>query len=414
MGNAARTRITRFALLSCAAVLLAGFACAADWPQWRGPNRDNKVTDFKAPATWPKTLTKKWSVTISSKNDGGESSPLLVNGKVYAFTRKGNEEVTLCLEADTGKEIWKDKYASNPKFTGDKSHAGPRSTPAIAQGKIVTLGVGGELSCLDAATGKQLWRKKTETVPQFNTASSPLIVDNLCVVYAGTLTAYDLNTGDKKWQAKGVTSDHASPNVMTVDGTNVIVAQAAGKSIVGVGMDGSQLWTVPFNADNTVTPIVEGQTILVSGKGGTAAFKVNKDGNKFTAAELWKQTTDKAPKYYTPVLSTGVVKDGLLFGMGGGNTLYCVDAKSGKQLWKDSTKRGECGHLVNAGPVIIYVGSDGKMVVFEASGAAFKKLAEYTVSSNSGITGPWSDPIITGNRVYVKDSAGTLTLWTID
>src|SRR5262245_41365564 len=81
--------------------------CAAgglgqDWPQWRGPNRDNKVTGFKAPSAWPKELTKKWRVEVGI----GESSPLLVGDKIYVFGRQGGDEVTLCLNAANGMEIW--------------------------------------------------------------------------------------------------------------------------------------------------------------------------------------------------------------------------------------------------------------------------------------------------------------------
>src|SRR5881227_926265 len=83
-------------------------AGAADWPQWRGPNRDNKVVGFTAPATWPKELTQKWKVTVGL----GDSSPVLVGDKVYVFTRQGEDEVTSCLDAASGKVVWQDKYAA--------------------------------------------------------------------------------------------------------------------------------------------------------------------------------------------------------------------------------------------------------------------------------------------------------------
>src|SRR5437762_5685804 len=78
----------------------------ADWPQWRGPNRDAKVTDFKAPAAWPKELTKKWSVEVGI----GDSTPALVGDKVYALARQGDDEVVTCLDAATGKILWQQKY----------------------------------------------------------------------------------------------------------------------------------------------------------------------------------------------------------------------------------------------------------------------------------------------------------------
>src|SRR5204863_47863 len=87
------------AIIGCCVLLLgAGQALSQDWPQWRGPNRDNKIMNFAVPKTWPKELTKKWRVTVGP----GEASPLLVADKVYVFTRAGGDEVTLCLEAATG------------------------------------------------------------------------------------------------------------------------------------------------------------------------------------------------------------------------------------------------------------------------------------------------------------------------
>jgi outer membrane protein assembly factor BamB len=92
-----------------AAALLATTAFG-DWPQWRGPNRDAKVADFKAPAAWPKELAQKWKVTIGV----GDSSPILAAGKIYATGRINPDEITICLDADTGKEIWRDKFTASP------------------------------------------------------------------------------------------------------------------------------------------------------------------------------------------------------------------------------------------------------------------------------------------------------------
>src|SRR5215813_6882373 len=88
-------------------VLGAAGVWAQDWPQWRGPNRDNKVEGFIAPKAWPKTLTQKWSAVVGS----GVSSPDLVGDKIYAFGRIGGDEVTTCLDAATGKVVWQEKYA---------------------------------------------------------------------------------------------------------------------------------------------------------------------------------------------------------------------------------------------------------------------------------------------------------------
>src|SRR5688500_3278851 len=137
-------------ILACAAALSLGglTAFAGDWPQWRGPNRDGKVADFTPPQAWPKELARKWKVTVGS----GVGTPALVGDKVYVFSRQGNEEIAQCLDAASGKPVWQDKYAATVSVGGSaRDFPGPRSSPAVAEGKVVTLDEGATVSCLNAA-----------------------------------------------------------------------------------------------------------------------------------------------------------------------------------------------------------------------------------------------------------------------
>src|SRR5262249_52318731 len=157
---------------------------------------------------WPKELTQKWKVTVGS----GVSSPAVVGDKVYVFTREGGNEVIRCLKAADGKEVWQDKYAAEaptrPGSGFNNEVIGPRSAPTVADGKVVTLGVRGTLSCSEADGGKNLWRKDDFKGywPQFFTSSSPIVVDGLCVAQLGGkengrgrenggIVAYELATG---------------------------------------------------------------------------------------------------------------------------------------------------------------------------------------------------------------------------
>ncbi|HEX41429.1 MAG TPA: hypothetical protein ENN81_05140, partial [Phycisphaerales bacterium] len=165
-------------------VLLVSTGVARDWPQWRGADRDGKAVDFKAPASWPEQLQQAWRTTVGS----GDSTPALVGDRLYVFTRQGDEETTLCLNAATGEIVWTDKYAAKAVTGAAGRHPGPRSSPAVAEGKVVTLGVGGVVSCLDAADGKMVWRKDPfeGAVPRFFTSMSPIVVDGMAIVHAGT------------------------------------------------------------------------------------------------------------------------------------------------------------------------------------------------------------------------------------
>ena len=191
------------AILGCAILLAANCAFAQDWPQWRGVDRDGTAAGFTAPAAWPQALVQKWKKTVGS----GDATPALVGEKLYVFVRQGDDEVTLCLSAADGSQIWENKYPAQAVTGAAARHPGPRSSPAVAQGKVVTLGVGGVLSCLNADDGKLVWRKDPfpKTVPMFFTSSSPMIVDGMAIAQLGgrgngAIMAYDLATGEEKWR----------------------------------------------------------------------------------------------------------------------------------------------------------------------------------------------------------------------
>src|SRR5437867_2521691 len=149
------TNRTTTVVLSFLTSTVASFAFAQDWPQWRGPNRYAKATQFTAPKTWPKELKQKWKATVGD----GVATPSLVGDKLYVFSRQEGNEITRCLDAATGKELWQEKYESAGATGPASGFSGPRSSPTVTNGKVVTLGVRGMLSCLEADTGKKLWRK---------------------------------------------------------------------------------------------------------------------------------------------------------------------------------------------------------------------------------------------------------------
>ena len=397
----------------CVILLSTHGIAAQDWPQWRGPNRDARVSGFSVPKEWPQTLTAKWKTTVGT----GDATPALVGDKLYVFTRQGEEEVTLCLDAATGLEKWKDQYAAQAVTGAAARHPGPRSSLAVAEGKVVTLGVGGVLSCLDAATGKMVWRKDPfpKVTPRFFTSMSPMIVDGMVIVHLGgegkgAVIAYALADGQQKWEWTEEGPAYASPVLMTANDVKQIVTLTE-KSIVGIGLaDGKLLWQLPFvpqgRAYNAATPIVDGQTVIYTGAGrGTFSIKIEKEGDAFAAKELWSNP-DIATQYNTPVL-----RDGLLFGLSNSGTLFCLDAATGKTAWVDAAQldRSGFGAIVNAGAVLMALPSSAEMIVFEPAAAAYKEVARIKVSE----TPIYSYPVIAGNNLYIKDQ-DTVALYTIE
>ncbi len=399
-------------VVSCAVLISAVAVSGQDWPQWRGPNRDGKATGFTAPETWPKVLTQKWKTTVGL----GDATPALVGDKLYAFTRQGDDEVLLCLSAADGKELWRNKYAAKEVTGAAGRHAGPRSSPAVAEGKVVTLGVGGVVSCLDAASGTLLWRKDPMhgAVPMFFTAMSPIIVDGMCVAQLGGrgnggIFAFDLATGSEKWKWEGDGPAYGSPVLMTVEGTKQIVAQTE-KMIVGVdAADGKLLWTIATPKQgrvyNSATPIVDGRTLIYTGQGaGVKAVKVEKQGDKFATKEIWKNE-----KFGTG-FNTPVLKDGLLFGIGTGGTLFCMRATTGETTWSvPGVGRQGYGSLVDAGPVVVALPVSSEFIAFKPGDKKYEELARIKVSD----TQTYAHPIVSGKRVFVKDEEA-LTMWMVE
>ncbi len=402
-------------LLTIAFTLLLGtaFANADDWPGWRGPRGDNKVTGFTAPSSWPKDLTKKWTVTVG----GGESSPVMVGDKVYVFGRQGKEEVIACLNAADGKEVWAYKYAADPvKGPSAAKFPGTRSTPVVGEGKVCSLGVNGTVTCVDAAKGTLVWKKDT-TKPQFHTSTAPLIADGKCIVFGNGLTAYDLADGTIKWTwASSKQTPYGSPVLMTVDGVKTVVTPSVG-ALAGVNLaDGKLAWKVsigPGGGDyfhHYSTPLIDGSNVIYSvtgyktAIGNMIAVKIEKKGDAFEASPIWKKDFSAA-EYHTPLL-----KDGVIYGVTTKLMFFAMDAKTGNNLWTDTTKRGNCGSILDVGPVLLALSADQDLIALNANAKKYDEVAKYRVSSGQ----PCAVPIVAGNRVFVKDVGGSLSMFTFE
>ena len=411
-----RGRLFIFFMLASLLVQPVGAMAVGDWPQWRGPNRDGNVAGFAAPSVWPKDLKEQWKVTVGI----GHSSPLFVDGKVYVFARQGEEEVLLCLDGATGKQLWRSgqpiAYEMHPAARGHGK--GPKSTPVLMSGKVYTLGITGVLSCHDARTGKLLWRKDfskqyPNTSPLYGTAMSPVVDNGLLIAHVGghdkgALTAFDAGTGTVKWSYEADGPAYSSPIVVNLAGVRQVVTFTQ-KEFVGVAAaDGKLLWRLPAKSSydtNSVTAIVYKEMLIFAREDqGITAIRLVRQGQEIAPQEVW---TNRENELY---MNSPVLQGHLLFGLSvrKKGQFFCLDAETGKTLWQSAGRMGENAAILNAGQILFLLTNEAKLVVIPTSASEYKPLAEYTVADSQ----TWAHPLIIGNRILVKDET-TLRSLTI-
>jgi outer membrane protein assembly factor BamB len=335
----------------------------------------------------------------------GDSTPALVGEKLFVLSRQGSEEVIRCMDAADGKELWQQKYAA-PTVTGPPSqHPGPASSPLVADGKVLALGVSGIVSCVEMSSGKLLWRRDDFPAnwARTYTAFSPILVDGLCIIQlgekgSGQVIALDVATGQTKWTCAGDGPAFASPSLMSVDGVRQIITLTE-KSVVGIGVaDGKLLWQIPFpfqgSAQNACTPIVDGTTMIFTGQGrGTTAVKIEKQGDAYSVSEMWNNP-QVGSQFSTPVL-----KNGFLYGLSDRGLFFCMNAKTGEAVWTDTVRRANFGAIIDGGDVILALTQNSTLSVFQATRDAYKELASIKVADKQ----TYAHPIVSGKRIFVKD-----------
>jgi outer membrane protein assembly factor BamB len=403
-------KIILLVLVLAMAVIQAGSVTAQNCCGWRGNDRNGKVTGFVKPAVWPAQLTQVWK-----SNAGlGDSSPIMADGKLFLLVKQDTSEVMLCMDAADGKEIWHTRLNPSPTINGPAmGHPGPRSTPYFAMDKLYSLGVGGIVTCLDAKTGKVLWKNDafTAEVPQFYTASSPLVVEGKCIIQLGghdhgTIVAFDALTGKQIWKVEGQPTTYSSPVISNEEKQMLLVQSET--DLMGISTDGTLLWKIATPAQrmfsNVVTPVALEQGIIITGQGtGTKLYHLQKQADEWVNNQLWANN-ELGVSFNTPL-----VKNGYLYGneAKSGN-LFCLDTKTGEKRWLDATALNRFASLQDLGEVIACLPANGQLIFFSPSETAYTELAKYKVADSE----VYAHPLIAGDKIYIKDKE-SLTCWSL-
>lgn len=392
--------------------MLLSFAVAdaADWTQWRGPNRDATSPASRGPQPWPASLTERWRAPVGA----GQSSPVVSKGTVFLFSREEEREVARALDLRTGKEVWRQGYPAPYRvYPGAASYgSGPRSTPVLYEGRMFTLGISGILTAFDLEAGRIAWQKTfagrfKAAAPPFGTSMSPLVVGGRLIVHAGgheggALIAFDPATGAEQWVLEGDGPSYSSPIATSFFGQEQLVIQVH-RRILGVDpASGRALWSVPFVTpcdQNIVTPLRAGDLLVVSSQEtGTQGIRPTRQGSEWVAQVAWH--TEEVSMY----MSSPVLVNGKIIGLSQGKRgeYFALDPATGKVESRSEPRRGENAAFVLTEGALLILQGDGTLLVLPPDGATFSPIHRYRVGESATL----AHPVPTELGILVRDEKG--------
>jgi outer membrane protein assembly factor BamB len=396
----------------CGGLLLIATSVSAatgDWPQWRGPNHDDLCTETGLLKDWPEGGPKLvWEI----KGIGtGYASISIFGNRIYTAGDKAGESVVEALNLADGKPVWSSRIGKAGEV-GNPAFEGPRATPSTDGSLVCAANQWGELVCVQADTGKELWRKDYTkdfggTCPFWGYSESPLIDGDKVIITPGgsqgALVALNKKTGAVIWQSKEFTdlAHYSSPIVAEPGGVRQYI-QLTPSSVAGIAAsDGKLLWKAPRKGQVAVipTPIFdEGFVYATSGYGaGCNLFKITPETGSFSAEQI----------YANRIMVNhhgGVVKVGdFVYGYSEGKGWTCQDFKSGETKWQDKDKFGK-GSLVFADGRL-YLRQENKkgtVALIEASPDGYKEHGRFDQPDRS-TKNSWPHPVVAGGRLYLRD-----------
>ena len=389
---------------------------APSWPQYRGPNGDGSTVE-KIAKPWTSSGPKEVWKNPATK---GFSSITVGDGIATTLMTRDNEgvptETCVAWDAKTGKELWAVSLKMAKYDGGGDSGGpgdGPRSTPSISGGKVFVLGGNLDLYALDAKTGKIGWKSdlvadyKAKNI-KWQSAASPILDGNLCIVMAGgsgqSFLAFDQTSGRLVWKGEDDAITQATPTLATLHGQRQIVFFTQ-SGLAGVDVkNGKVLWRQPYkySTSTAASPIVWQDIVYCSagyGVGG-GAFKIKKEGlSSFSSSELWRTEGKNINHWSTPVC-----KDGYLYGMFsfkeyGKGPVACVDIRTGETKWKQEGFGP--GNVILSGDQLLILSDKGELVLAAADPSGYKELARANVLQGKC----WSTPTLAGGYVFARSTA---------
>ena len=403
---------------------------AEDWSQWLGNNRDSNWTETGIVDSLPKQANVVWRSPIA----GGYAGPAVVGNRVYVtdYVRKdgdntpdpgkrsklsGSERV-LCLDAATGKQVWKHEYDCKYSI----SYAfGPRATPTVEGGHVYALGAEGHLNCLNADNGKLVWSKdlkkeyNLKESPIWGFAAHPLVKgDTLYCLVGGNgsvAVAFDKKTGEEKWRALSAKDQgYCPPTMINAGGIDQLLIWHA-SSLNSLNPEtGEVYWTFPMKPAyemSIIAPIKHGDYLYTTALQGESLL-LKLDREKPAATEVWRG------KGVHPDHNPPIIVDGHIYGVDVKGHLRCVNLETGDRIWESlaTTARGRpesstTGFIVKNGDKYFLVNEVGELILAKMSPDGFEEIGRTKMleptSSSFGRQVVWSHPAFANKCVFARN-----------
>lgn len=380
-------------------------APGGNWPQWRGPNRDDISTETGLLKKWgpdqPKLLWKAQGL------GSGFSSVSIADGKIFTMGDTEDGSYLIALSEADGQPLWRTRVGESGEYGG---YPGPRCTPSFDEGSVYTLSQHGDLVCVDAATGETKWSHQLAeelngAKPGWGYSESPLVEGDLVIVTPGgpegTLIAFNKKSGEPAWRSTDWKDNAHYSSAIAVDhrGKRQVI-QLTDASVAGVDVtDGSLLWRADRKGATAVIPtplFKDGLVFVTSSYGiGCNLFEVTADGGKFDAKQVYANT--EMVNHHGGVILIG----DHVYGHSDNGGLMCMELKTGEVKWRDrSVGKGAVtfadGHL--------YLRSEetGNVALVEANPQAYKEHGELEQPDRSNAAA-WPHPVIAAGRLYLRD-----------
>jgi outer membrane protein assembly factor BamB len=367
-----------------------------NWDGFRGQNRDGIIHGIKIKTDWKVSPPAElWRRPVGP----GCSSFAICDGLLYTQEQRGESEAVVCYDMGTGKPVW--IHSDKARFWDSHAGAGPRSTPTISNGLIITFGATGILNVLHASDGKLLWSRNaaTDTGQKelgWGFTSSPLVFGDVVIVAAtGKLAAYELSTGQPRWVGPDAGTGYSSPHLFTIGGVAQVLLMSSTGVISLAPADGKLLWKYQWKLDDPIlqpAQISDGEILLGGDMGHTMRrISVAHESDGWKVSERWTTSA------ITPYFNDFIIHKGHVYGFDG-LSIECVGVEDGKRNWRAGRYGGQMILLADQS-LILVLSEKGELALVSATPDKFTELAR--VPALKGKT--WNHPVLAGDVLVVRN-----------